>query len=78
MGCAGYDEDDDGRYWPVGRCERCGGEGVITLPAAMAPGCGQCDGRGYHRKTSAIFGTTYRVNCRACRGRRVKAARLAA
>lgn len=30
--------------------------------------CPDCDGRGYHRKLSALFGTTYRVDCRSCAG----------
>src|SRR5215211_8966875 len=78
-GCAGFDEDDDGRYWPAGRCARCGGDGVVPFPvAAVAPGCVHCDGRGYHREESAVFGTTYRVNCQACRGTGVEPARRAA
>lgn len=36
IGCAGYDEDDDGRYWPAGRCKRCGGEGGIPSPLAAS------------------------------------------
>lgn len=30
--------------------------------------CPPCDGKGYRVKLSAIFGTTYRVDCRACGG----------
>ena len=69
VGCAGFDEDDEGRYWPVGRCGRCEGEGIIpSPPVVMEQGCGWCDGRGYHTKESAIFVTTYCVNCLPCRG----------
>ena len=31
--------------------------------------CSACNGTGYVRKTSELFGTTYRVDCRKCGGR---------
>ncbi len=70
IGCAGFNEDDDGRFWPAGTCAACGGEGVIPSPvAALSPACERRDGRGFHTKASGIFaGTTFRVNCLACWG----------
>jgi len=38
-------------------------------PVRMDGACGQCGDDGFHRTASATFpGTTYRVNCAACRG----------
>lgn len=36
--------------------------------AVVPPFCPPCDGKGFVVKLSAIFGTTYRVTCRACSG----------
>lgn len=41
---------------------------VGLLHLADAP-CAACDGAGCVTKTSATFGTTYRVDCRSCGGR---------
>ena len=47
-----------------------------SLPADDGT-CRECDGRGYHRKESSIFaGQTFRVNCRACKGKGHKPADL--
>ncbi len=60
IGCAGFDEDDEGRFWPAGTYAACGGEGMIPSPAAAPapefPLDGvRCVGRGYHTKSSVTF-----------------------
>ncbi len=37
IGCAGFDEDDVGRFWPTGTCAACEGGGIPSPPAALAP-----------------------------------------
>ncbi len=58
-----------GEYGDPVCCHRAAYYRHVGLLDLIEGPCEACGGTGYVRKTSALFGTSYRVDCRSCGGR---------